>query len=404
MGGGNIMNMTDMVGQAVGQMTNNVGSTQGGGQTVPSPTYNQNLQNANQTFQSQYGTNPFVQAAQATTQGNIAGAQAATAANRVNQVTPFGSLNYNQTGTDAYGNPIYTATQTFAPELQGALSGLQSNVTRAAQTTVDPSQFMASGFTGNMPSFQSAGQAEQLQRTLGDQGMQGWDRATGLIMERLAPQLERQQRSLDTQLANQGIMRGSEAYEQAQRDLAMKQNDLANQAALSGLQAQGQFFNQGLQAGQFGNQAMTQQQQNQLAALGFNNLANQQAFQNQLASQTLGNQAALQNLQGAVTGANLPFSQLANFRAATAPTYINPYTQAAVAGPDVLGAYTSSEAARIAQMNAEAAKQAALTGGLFQLGGSALSNPSGLGGLINTGIGAVKDVFGGIGDAIGGLF
>ena len=70
---------------------------------------------------------------------------------------------------------------------------------------------------------------------------------------------------------------------------------------------------------------------------------------------------------------------------------MNPYQQAAVAGPDYLGAYSSSEAARIAEMNAESAKQQALTGGLFQLGSSALSNPatiksisSGLGSLYDT--------------------
>ena len=365
----------------------------------PSATQNQytnNLNTAGTNFQSQYGTNPFVQAAQATTQGNIQGAQAATAANRVNQYTPFGSLEYNQTGTDQYGNPIYSATQTFAPEMQGALSGLQQNITRAAQTYVDPSQYTAQGFTGNLPTMQTAGQTEQLQRSLADQGMAGWDKATGLIMERLAPQLERQQKSLDTQLAQQGIMRGSEAYNQAQQDLAMKQNDLANQAALSGLQAQSQFFNQGLQAGQFGNQAITQQQQNQLANLGFTNLANQQGFQNQLAQQTLGNQAAQQNFTNQLAGANTPFTQLGAFRAATAPTYVTPYQQAAVSGPDLTGAYTSSEAARIAEMNAEAARQAALTGGLFQLGGSVLSNP--------TATGAIASGLGSIGSAIGSLF
>ena len=363
---------------------------------VADPSYNTNLQNAGTNFMSQYGTNPFVQAAQATTQGNIQGAQAATAANRVNQYTPFGSLEYGQTGTDQYGNPIYSATQTFAPEMQGALSGLQQNITRAAQTYVDPSQYTAQGFTGNLPTMQTAGQTEQLQRSLADQGMAGWDKATGLIMERLAPQLERQQKSLDTQLAQQGIMRGSEAYNQAQQDLAMKQNDLANQAALSGLQAQSQFFNQGLQAGEFGNQAITQQQQNQLANLGFTNLANQQGFQNQLAQQTLGNQAAQQNFTNQLAGANTPFTQLGAFRAATAPTYVTPYQQAAVSGPDLTGAYTSSEAARIAEMNAEAARQAALTGGLFQLGGSVLSNP--------TATGAIASGLGSIGSAIGSLF
>lgn len=288
-------------------------------------------------------SNPFTQAATQTAQGNLLGAQAATAANRVNQVTPFGNLNYSQTGTDQFGNPIYSATQTLAPEFQGAFGGLSQRVGQAAQQNVNPNQFMASGIGGQ------------------NQGMTGWDRATGLVMDRLAPQMERQQRSLDTQLANQGIMRGSEAYNQAQQDLAMKQNDLMNQAVLAGQQVQQNLFGQDITA------------------------------------QSLANQAAQQNFGQQVTGANLPFAQLGAFRSATMPSYVNPYTQAAVAGPDYLGAYTSSEAARIAQMNAEAAKQAALTGGLFQLGGSVLSNPS----TVSSLIGGAKDLIGGIGDIFG---
>jgi hypothetical protein len=144
-------------------------------------------------------------------------------------------------------------------------------------------------------------------------------------------------------------MQGSEAYKNAMTDFGQRQNDQLTSAIVGGMQT-------GLQA-------------------------NQQAF-----NQALGQY-------------NLPLSQLGAYRQATAPTYINPYTQAAVAGPDILGAYTSSEAARIAQQNADAAKQAALTGGLFQLGGSALSNPSavsGLGGLIGKGIGAAGDFLGGL--------
>jgi hypothetical protein len=98
--------------------------------------------------------------------------------------------------------------------------------------------------------------------------------------------------------------------------------------------------------------------------------ANQQAYQQ-----------ALQNY-------NLPLTQLANYRTATAPTYINAPTQAAVAGPDILGAYTSSTAANIEQQKADAAKQAALTGGLFQLGGSVLSNPTATG-AIASGLGTI---------------
>jgi hypothetical protein len=292
----------------------------GGNADVAQPAYGQNLQNSANTFQSQYGTNPYVQAAQATTQGNIQGAQAATSANRVNQSTPFGNLNYQQTGIDAQGNPIWSASQTFSPEVAGTMSQLSNQI----------GQNVGQGFNPNLPST----------------GINPGQNYSDAIMQRLQPTQERAQKALDAQLANQGIMPGSEAYNQAKTLQSQQQNDQLTSAIVGGMQT-------GLSA-------------------------NQQAY----------NQA-LQNY-------NLPLSQLGAYRTATSPSYINPYTQAAVAGPDILGAYTSSTAADIAAKNAEAARQAALTGGLFQLGGSILSNPAATG--------AIASGLGSLGSAIGGLF
>ena len=55
----------------------------------------------------------YTGAAQATAAGNLAAAQTATAANRVNQVTPYGNLNYTQQ-TDAQGYPTWTATTSLS--------------------------------------------------------------------------------------------------------------------------------------------------------------------------------------------------------------------------------------------------------------------------------------------------
>ena len=60
----------------------------------------------------------YAAAARETAQGNLDMARAATAANRVNQITPYGSLTYKQTGTDQYGNPTWTSTQELAPAQQ----------------------------------------------------------------------------------------------------------------------------------------------------------------------------------------------------------------------------------------------------------------------------------------------
>ena len=248
-------------------------------------------------------TNPYIQAAQQTAQGNIQSAQAATAANRVNQATPYGNLQYSQTGTDANGNPIWSANQTLSPELQ--------NLTQQSLQNLRTSL--------NNPAY----------------GVNAGQTATDAIMSRLQPQIQHQNEVSDQQLANQGILPGTEAYNRAKTQLAQQQNDLLTSAQTAGINA-------GLNV----NQA-----QNQTAA-NIRSLANQ--------------------------------------------NYVNPYNQATVSGPDYTGAYTTSQAAQIAQQNADAAKQAALTGGLFQLGGSVLSNPtatnaisSGLGGIFN----AVKGLF-----------
>ena len=241
-------------------------------------------------------TNPFVQAAQANAQGNIAGALQATAANRINQQTPYGSLSYQQTGTDAQGNPIWSANQQLSPELQqltqSSLAGLQ------------------------------ASQANPMY------GINPGDTYSNAIMQRLAPQQSQAREALDAQLANQGIMPGSEAYNRAKTLLGQTQNDALTSAIVGGMQT-------GLQA---------------------------QGLQNTTA---------------------------ANIRNLATPGYVTPYNQAAVAGPDYLSAYTSQNATDIARQNAEAAQRSSLLSGLAGLGSSAILGGTGpnsaLGGLLGLG-------------------
>jgi hypothetical protein len=249
-------------------------------------------------------SSPFIQAAQANAYGNLKGAQAATSANRLNQNTAYGGLNYQQTGTDQYGNPTYSVNQTLAPEFQGTFSNLAQNVQNASQTPLDT-------------------------------GMASWDKATGLINERLQPQIQRENEASDAQLANQGIMPGSQAYNTAKTLLAQQHNDLSNQAQLAGLSAQNQFFNQG------------------------------------------------------VTASNLPLAQLGAFKSATTPTYVSPYQQQGVAGPDYLTAYGLQNQNNIAQQNLQTNQNNAMLNGLGGLGSSLIAGGTGagsvLGGLYNLG-------------------
>jgi hypothetical protein len=321
-------------------------------------------------------------AAQETSAGNLEAARANIAANRVNQYTPYGNLVYSMSGEDKYGNPMWSATQSFSPDQQalydydvaaskglGQLSQTGLNYVQnmmanpfstsslpAMQTNLTPAQMQQIsggpqlGMSGQTPTALQVGQAEQargvtpqeqavrvgegpqlnaleaaralrqagptenLQRSLGENvGMSGWDRASGLIMNRLEPQLQRQQERLDAQLASQGIPIGSEAYTRAKQDLAMQQNDARIQAQLQAQGIQQNLFGQELAAGQFGNQATTQQQQNLLQNLGFSNQAQQQdyanrqaqlAFNNQMGQQGYQNQLAAQQANNAAIAQN----------------------------------------------------------------------------------------------------
>lgn len=324
-------------------------------------------------------SNPYIQAAQATTLGNLAGARSATQANRINQATPYANLTYTR-GVDANGNPTWTANQSLAQPFQQALGNIQNQLVSSTANPMDISQYQA-GQVGQGPQFSQIGNAPNLQSQVQGTGMEGWDKATGLLMSRLQPQIEQSQERLQAQLANQGISPGTEAYNRAMTQQAQKTNDLLTQAQLAGSQVQNTMFGQNLAAGQFGNQALTQQNANQLANLGFNNQAGQQGFANQLAARQLNNAALQQNYNQALQQRNLPLQQLSAFQQATQPGYVNPYSQAAVAGPDYLGAYTTSRAADIAQQNAQAAKTANLQNGLFGLGSSAILGAGGLGNL-----------------------
>ena len=159
-------------------------------------------------------TPDYMSGANQTAANNLKMAQAALAANRVSQETPYGSLKYTQTGTDAQGNPMWTATQGTNAQTQGlintSLSGLQSSL--------------------NNPMY----------------GINPGETYSNAIMQRLQPQMDMQQKQFDAQMANQGIPVGSEAYQNAARQFQANLNDQRTSAIVGGMQT-------GLQAQQLQN-------------------------------------------------------------------------------------------------------------------------------------------------------
>jgi len=262
-------------------------------------------------------TPDYTGAAQATASGNLDAARAATAANRVNQVTPYGTLKYSVTGADPYGNPTWTSTSALSPDQQALY-----DYDIASSKGLGELQSQGLKYVGNMLS--SPFDTSRLPQT----GINAGEDMTQSIMRRLQPTLAMEQKQFDTNMANQGIPLGSEAYENAKRMFDQRQNDRLVSSVIQGT-------NTGLQA----------------RGQGFSELAYQR---------------------------NEPINTLNAVRSGSQVTnpnsfFVNAPQQSTTAGADYLGAAGLTGNANIAAANASNAQRNAMIQGLFSLGSSAVS-------------------------------
>jgi hypothetical protein len=293
----------------------------------------------------------YASAARETAAGNLAAAQSATAANRVNQYTPYGSLIYSESGVDSRGNPTWNATTNLSPVGQQLLDTQNATSLGLGQTINSQlgqvQNVMGQGFNPNIPQTQTSLGPNFKTATDYAGGMQGWDKANQILQARLAPQMAQQQEAQAASLANQGIVQGTKAYENAMRTFNQGQNDLLTNSQLAGQNIGQNLFTQGLQGSQFANNAALQQGQ-------FGNTAQQQAY----------NQA--------LTNYNLPLNTLSALRTGAQvqnPTFQNVPQQATTSGADLLGATTAAGNYNMGTYNAQQAANAGMTSGLFGLGG-----------------------------------
>jgi hypothetical protein len=252
-------------------------------------------------------------AARETASGNLDAARAAAASNRVNQITPYGSLDYSVTGSDPYGNPTWTA-KTSLSEVGQQLLNNQNAASLGLGGTINSAlgrvqETMGQGFNPNLPS------------TGFDPGQSYQD----AYMQRLAPQLEMGRDQLQQQLANKGIDIGSKAYENAMRVQQQRENDLLATATTQGF--------------------------------GVGSQANQQAFNQEM------------------TKYNMPLNTLSALRSGSQvqnPTFVNSAQQATTAGPDLLGAAGMQYNAQMGDFNAKQAAQQNFNQGLMGLAGAGI--------------------------------
>lgn len=281
----------------------------------------------------------YTAAAKQTAAGNAQQAQIAQYGSMTNQVTPYGTVTYTpkQVGSTAGGDPLMQWTQTvnMTPQQQAMFDQNQAINQQLGNVAQQGIGYVQTALNkplslDQMQALQSPGQIQQ----------QASDAAYANATKYLDPQFQRQQQSLESQLANQGITRGSEAWNNAmqQQDMAKQQayEGARNQAYLQGLQGAGQTYQQGM--------GTRQQQISEAQLLQQNPL-------NMLNAVRTGQQMQVANMPQVGTSSPAPLQQ--------------------VAGPDLLGATQGMYNAQLGASNAANAGQAGMMQGVAGLASAA---------------------------------
>lgn len=318
---------------------------------------------------------PYVQAG-AQTQLNTDAALTSAALQRINQYTPYGSMTYkvdntpdqfNQAGYEAAlanykagtsdhnptqaefttrGVPNVSSNIDFTPQGQ-QLFDQQNRINTVMGDTAEGLAGRARDSVGqgydtsglSKTSFDPAAFAGQRQQVI--------DSVYKDQTARLDPRFQREQQALETQLANQGIARGTEAWDQAMGLQGTTKNDAYRGALAQALQMGGQ-------------------EQSRL-----------------FSDQMTGNQ---RNLETQSFLRNAPLNELNAYRSGVqlqGPQFSGPVTPGGVGAANIGGAFNQQYQGQLNEYNSKVAGNNAMTSGLFSLGSTLLGMPkfSGLFGL-----------------------
>lgn len=278
--------------------------------------------------------------AEAQTSSNVNTAMANTALSNANEVNPYGSVNYAISGyqdIDGRQVPTYTKTTTLDPAQQQLLD--QQNQLGSQMNGIAGRQLSNLDTTLSKPvDFSGAPAAPTADRSKYEEAM----------FNRINPELQRSRSALESQLANQGVMPGSEAYREAIALSDRGINDARNQTVLS--------------AGDYAGQELSQGQSARNAAV-----------------------------QEILTQRNQPINEIStlmNGGQVTMPQF-QQYQGGNIAGTDIAGITQAAYQNQMAQYQQKMASRNAMMGGIAGMTGTVLGGP--IGGM------AAKSMFGGLG-------
>ncbi|TIN20585.1 MAG: hypothetical protein E5Y51_02315 [Mesorhizobium sp.] len=247
----------------------------------------------------------------ASTSTNVGTAIANSFLNNANQVTPDGTISYDQTGSYTWNDP-YTGKSYNIPRFTATTS--LSDAQKAIKTQTDAAQLNLGTLANNQSSFLN----DYMSKPFDGSNDATEARLLQLGRERLDPILQQQQDALATRLANQGIKLGSTAYDRAMTQQSQAANDAYDQLILQG---HGQAFQEA--------QAIRNQPINEITAL--------------------------------LSGSQVSNPQAAGFNQSTIPT------------TDVAGLINQNYQQKMANYQQDMANSQSLIGGLFGLGGKLIS-------------------------------
>ena len=218
--------------------------------------------------------------------------------------TPSMETSYDQGGNIRYGNDFNGQVQgQVAPSGQQQTSFANGGPVQTSFNQGGPIQ-TGNSYTGQVQGNINTSGVQAIPTVDAEARRNAEDLSYRAATSRLDPQWQQRRAMQDTQLRNQGLAAGGEAYDNAQRDLGYQQNDAYLQAQANavqqGLANQQAQFGMGLAANQAGfGQAQSQGQ--------FTNAAQNQGFSQGLANANLNNTA-----QGQIYGQNLGAMQANN--------------------------------------------------------------------------------------------
>lgn len=199
-------------------------------------------------------------AAEAQGEANLNSAIATNQLGRIDQVTPQGSIRYEDIGSytlpDGTVIPRSQAVTTLSPDQQKLYD--QNNQISQSLNDLAISGTDYVGKTVNTP-YDTSKLAPRVNTLPGSQdyGKQR-DEVTNALIARLQPSLNRTEDALRSRLANQGLQAGSEAYNNAYQEFNTGKNDAIMSALLAGGQEQSRMQGLDLNAGNFANTSRQQ--------------------------------------------------------------------------------------------------------------------------------------------------